>query len=307
MQKIKRTKTVEGTVAPGIINNGGHYFFINVDIYEDGMVNCWKLVDLAELRQCIASGWLASEAPAGEQLSIHDLGSYKVEQASWLFDRSGYFQHLLAKVEALNPELANIYTRTEHEKKLLDMRKITYCPDAVNFTVLQETFYKTADGSEFPIFMKRDDTNYLVNLVVYDDGTVAHYDASHEQTYTLDEVKPLFDDGTFFVSCDSPTTIVIPELGEVVLSNGGYTATVKDKYAELHDMYNKLTGQKTSLDLCREAYYDYLEYPNETARTRLKEKYELVPEHERRYLGDMDTKDADYRRIVYQPEVKREV
>ncbi|MFD1905883.1 hypothetical protein ACFSQ7_20480 [Paenibacillus rhizoplanae] len=49
MRAIRRTKTVEGTSIPGIIHNGGSYFYINVDVYEDGMVNCWELTDLKGL------------------------------------------------------------------------------------------------------------------------------------------------------------------------------------------------------------------------------------------------------------------
>lgn len=58
MRAIRRTKTVEGTSIPGIIHNGGSYFYINVDVYEDGMVNCWELTDLKGLSGKINSGWL---------------------------------------------------------------------------------------------------------------------------------------------------------------------------------------------------------------------------------------------------------
>lgn len=51
----------------------------------------------------------------------------------------------------------------------------------------------------------------------------------------------------------------------------------------------------------------YLENPIEFYRDKLREKYERVPEHERMYLGDMDTKDWDYQRILYRPDEKREV
>jgi hypothetical protein len=37
MKKIRRSKIVEGTSIPGMICNGGQYFYIGVDIYEDGL------------------------------------------------------------------------------------------------------------------------------------------------------------------------------------------------------------------------------------------------------------------------------
>jgi hypothetical protein len=56
MKKIRRSKIVEGTSIPGIIRNGGQYFYIGVDIYEDGMINCWELVDLKGLKNKIETG-----------------------------------------------------------------------------------------------------------------------------------------------------------------------------------------------------------------------------------------------------------
>ncbi len=44
-----------------------------------------------------------------------------------------------------------------------------------------------------------------------------------------------------------------------------------------------------------------------TVYRKLKEKYKAVPKHERMYLGVMDEKDSDYRRIIYRPKIKREV
>ncbi len=45
----------------------------------------------------------------------------------------------------------------------------------------------------------------------------------------------------------------------------------------------------------------------EATRERLRAAYEAVPEHQRLFLGDMDTKDGDYKRILYHPERKRQV
>lgn len=307
MQKIRRTKVIEGTVVPGIINNGGHYFYIDVDVYEDGMVNCWELVDLRGLRDKIHSNWLSPSIPAGEHLSVHGLGSYTVESANWLFNKESYFQHIKSKVKTLNPEWENIYTITAREQKSCEERRIVHSPSATNFYVTQELFYETIEGNGFTIFMKEGNKNYLVNLVIYKNGVVVRYDSSHEQTYQAEEVKALFEDGTFFTSFEAPTVVLIPDLGEVVFSRSLYSTKIEDKYTELLDMQKKLRGEQSSLEACREAYFMYLEHPSEFTRANLKEKYELVPEHERMFLGDMDTKDWDYRRIIYRPNEKREV
>ena len=53
------------------------------------------------------------------------------------------------------------------------------------------------------------------------------------------------------------------------------------------------------MGLCREAYKQYLGNPTESLKAKLKETYEKVPKHERRYVGNMDVKDIEIRMILY--------
>ena len=307
LQKIRRTKVVEGVTVPGIINNGGSYFYINVDVYEDGMSNCWELVDLNGLQEKLRSDWLTPTIPEQEELSIHGLGMYTVQEAEWKFDKPAYYKHIESKIRTINPNFENIYEITSWQKQLAEKRRITYSPTAINYYVVREMFYETITGDEFSIFMKYEDNNYLVNLVVYENGAVVCYFQGNELTYRLEEIAELFKNGTFFTDFDEPTKVILSDLGEVTFSQAIYPTNIEDKYTELIDMYKKCKGEKTSLEECREAYYQYLEDPIEFYRENLKVKYELVPEHERMFLGDMDSKDWDYRRIIYRPDEKREV
>ncbi|NEN86903.1 DUF7638 domain-containing protein [Paenibacillus elgii] len=306
MQKISRQKTIEGTRIPGIIKNM-QYHYINLDVYEDGMINCWELVDLKGLKEKIEINWLVPNVPNGEILSIFGLGAYKIKSARWNYDKKSYYMQIKNTIEKLNPKMSNIYTISKHEKELLEKRKVTYSPEAKDFYVKSEMFYQTIDGKGFTIFMNHKDISYLVNLVVYKDGRVTCYNSSFEFNYDLSELEQLFRNGTFFTDFNTPTEIVLDNFAKVTLEKGLYATEQEDKYKELIDLYSELNDKKTSLEKCREAYYRYLEYPSDYSREKLKELYELIPEHERRYLGDMDSKDSDYVRIIYRPEDKREV
>lgn len=307
MQRIRRKKEIEGTTVPGIINNGGHYFYINLDIYEDGMVNCWELVDLEGLKEKIDSGWLTPIVPGGENLSIHGLGAYKIESTNWLYDKKTYYSYIVNKIKELNPEFENIFTITKSQQKLNETRKILYSPKAVDFYVVREMFYETVEGNGFFIFMKENEEHYLVNLVVYENGLVGIYNSNFEKMYQIEEVQELFHNRILFTEFNQPLKVMIAELGEVWLSEVLYAADIEEKQKELFDIFNKLKGEKTTLEVCRDAYHNYLVNPSDFNRAYLKEKYELVPEHQRVYLGDMDSKDWDYQRIIYSPNEKREV
>ena len=85
-----------------------------------------------------------------------------------------------------------------------------------------------------------------------------------------------------------------------------YFVEKSQKFKEIEDMMKKVCEEETTLELCKEAYFEYLTDPCDYTKEKLRKAYEAVPEHERMYLGDMDSKDWDYRRILYSDK-KREV
>ncbi len=307
MQRIKRQKTIEGTRIPGIIKNG-QYYYINLDVFEDGMANCWELVDLKGLEEKLRINWLVPQIPEGENISIYGLGCYRIKSAKWKYDKRTYYKYINKVIKQLNPKLNNIYKISNEEKELLEKRRIRYSPSAIEFYVKNELGYRTKEGKGFTIFLKYSDKNFLVNLVLYEDGNIACYNSEFEIHYSLEDIKELFNNGTFFTSFANSTTIILDNFGEVTLSNELQChVNINEKYKQLVDFHNELSGNETSLEKCRNAYYQYLIYPDEETRAQLKQSYEAVPEHERVYLGDMDTRDTDYQRIIYHPEEKREV
>lgn len=307
MSKIRRTKTIEGIKVPGFICNGGRYFFNYIDVYEDGMVNCWELVDLEGLTEKLDIGWLVPKVPLGEGISIHGLGYYKVVAADWQMNKTRYQDYIHDKVRGLNPSFTNIYQISNEEKKLWQERRVKYSPSPEDFVVTQEVGYSTEPGDGFTIFMKHRGRNYLVRLLVYRHDTVICYCPHFELTFKLDQMRKLWDEGIFFTSIKTRTPIIWDDLGILTVIDGGYACDVEEKFKEFMDISSRVKGEKSVIEKCREAYFNYLEYPNEYTRSKLKEAYEIVPEHQRMYLGDMDNKDYDYVRIIYHPEQKREV
>lgn len=306
MRRINRQKTIEGTTIPGFINNM-HYHFINVDVYEDGMVNCWELVDFNGLKEKLRSNWLVPKVPDGESISIFNLGSYTIQSAKWEFNSRSYYKHIKRIVRKLNPQFANIYKITSHERRDCEKRKVKLSPPSKDFYVTSELGYQTVEGKSTSVFIRIESGNYLVNLTVYKTGKVICFNGESEISYNMESIKELFENGTFFTNIENPTPVIIKGLGEIVFSHTSFSTDIGEKYRELLDIFKSLRGEESSIDRCRKSYYEYLEHPLELNRQRLKQFYELVPEHERLYLGDMDTRDSDYQRIIYTPNLKREV
>lgn len=308
MTKVVRHQRIEGISLAGIVNNGG-YYYSDVEVYEDGRIDVWGMEDLATIksRLTIPSLQLMAQIPDGETLSIHGLGDYRVKNTVWRHTRESYYQLILETVKRLNPEMANLYYCTEREQALWRERQVKLIAKSSPFRVVNERFYETEVGQSSRFFLRRKDENYLVNAVVYKSGQVQISCPFFDFLITLGEFKQRVKSGEFFTEFTEETTIQLAELGVVTfeVDEYGYTETIADKLEEMEVEYEKLNGNDR-LQICRNAYHDYLEYPNERLRERLHKAWLDVPESMRCYLGDMDSRDSDYRRILF-TDKKREV
>jgi len=70
---------------------------------------------------------------------------------------------------------------------------------------------------------------------------------------------------------------------------------------EVLDEIEELNGRPTSLNRCRAALETYKKNKSEKHKELVAATYEAVPEHNRCFLGDMDTGDFEYRRILGLP------
>lgn len=68
-----------------------------------------------------------------------------------------------------------------------------------------------------------------------------------------------------------------------------------------------ISDEPTAYNLCIYACHEYLIEPSDWTREVLRKAYEAVPAHERVYLGSMNDRGRDYRRILLTPERKCEV
>ncbi|WP_099222674.1 DUF7638 domain-containing protein [Listeria costaricensis] len=306
--KIERQKRIEGTTISGIIENGG-YHFTHVEIYQDGLINAWDLEDLNSMETRLQEPRLqvVTEVPPGKLLSIFGLGSYQILSANWAHTPASYLELIKAKVAELNPRLENLYTFSEEERALWKERKIGLSAKSKVYHEIPGWFYDTEVGEAIPFFFKKDDENYLVRVAVFKSGLVQVACSAFEWTLDIAEVKTRFHAGDFFTEFQEPLVVHLGELGVATIGHPEhhYPIELEDKIEELFMAHERLNG-KDRFQICRDAYHAYLEYPEDFYREELRKAYLAIPEHERMYLGDMDSKDGDYRRILFSDE-KREV
>ena len=88
-------------------------------------------------------------------------------------------------------------------------------------------------------------------------------------------------------------------MGSFIVDSEKWAITSDDLLLEAADLFARLNGQLTSSDKCLACYDAFLAAPTVANREALREAYEAVPQHNRMYLGDMDTKDVPIRMIIY--------
>ena len=160
--------------------------------------------------------------------------------------------------------------------------------------------YREANGKQIPgvslsAFIHNGGTYFFTGIKVYKDGMIDCW-----ELVSFDRFIKKVRQGWVVTT--------IPEGAEVSLSGliafkaGEVMNFVKEEefVKEVADEIERLNGRTTSADKCREAYKEFLEKQTEDARERLREAYESIPEHNRRYvLGDQDVKDIPVRMIIY--------
>lgn len=301
MGKIYRYQRVEGKYFPGIINNV-NYFFTTVALYEDGVIDCWKKVEFQDIKNVIEKGWLCCEAPNGKNISIFQVGNYTIKSAKWKYNKETYYKTIIDNLKELNPKIENINKITreipeeDYKKEILFLSKPFRLEHKINF-------HQWFNGDNTFIFYNLGGQLYLTTLTAYEDKTF-EIGLLEEKYFSLEEIKEMFEKN--ILTTEVKDRFFIKDFAEIEIEKINYFVEKSQKLKEIEDMMKKVCEEETTLKLCREAYFNYLEDPCDYTKNELRKAYEAVPEHERIYLGDMDSKDWDYQRILYSDK-KREV
>lgn len=306
MSKVYRKQKIEGIDIGGIIENGS-YFYSALSIYEDGIIGCWEKYDLQQFQEALNSGWVVPQIPLGKEISIFGIGDFKVSNARWLYDKDSYYDYIVGLVRQMNPEMQNIYRTTQREIDKWEKYRISFSASSTPFKIGNSFGYQMIDGGQCNLFYKKEEMIYLTFLTAYEDKTI-QIAAAGEEFFSPDQVEVMFAEGILLTCPEEGQWVKLEGLGEICVGKPEYEpVTGAEKQKEIAEMIKKVAGEADAHERCQKAYHQYLIEPNNYTREALRKAYEAVPEHERMYLGDMDSKDWDFRRILHHPDRKREV
>lgn len=263
--------------------------------------------DLYQFQDSLERGWVVPQIPIGESLSVFQLGDFPVLDARWIHNKESYYEYIVGIVWHLNPEMKNLYCEQPRVTQKWQDARVLRTASPTECKMKNKIGYSLYDGKSHFVFYKGENNLELTFLTAYEDKTL-RIEAKGDIYYSLDEIFEMFDNHELVVSIDDKQWIKIEGLGEVLLGEDEYGGIqINEMKAIIREMVLNIAGEETAHNKCVRAYHQYLEYPSDFRREMLRKAYEAVPESERMFLGDMDTRDSDYIRILYHPDKKREV
>lgn len=308
LTKITRTEILEGFSIPGIIHNM-QYHFTDLQIYSDGLISCWGMVDLPMFKDKLNKGWVVTSIPNGKPISIFNLGHWYIEDAEWEHTKESLYEFVYSLVKQLNPTLENLHNYNGSDSKMIGKvnvakHSMSTNPKPYYYDDRNSLFPKKNNGEKFHVFFRNDDSKtYLAELSLYKSGHIEITNLPVKKTFKFDELNKLTNKGTIATELKIGEIVTILNLGSFKIKSGD-GVNIKFKIDELTDKFNEMNGRENSIAKCARIFEDYKHNPTKKLKNELREAYEVVPEHQRIFVGTMDTKDYEVKQIIYGDIVK---
>ncbi len=306
LSRIYRKEELEGVLTPAIINNGGlssigGFFFIDLEVFENGRVDYWELEDFEHFKEKVKKEWVATSIPDAYPISIHGLGQWKIDKGNWLYDKNSFIEYIWKIVKTLNPNLNNIYKYSPKKKNNIGISEtgngIIYKNEKND-----KFFPKKITGKSIDLFLKNKSEYDLARLDIYDENSIIVSRIKNPFEISLDKLEEMIKNKEIISQPEIGKRVNIFNFGSFEIKQEDYSYSISEKLIEVKDIINTLKGLPSAIELCRIAYSEYIEKPSQELKENLKSTYENIPEHQRMYVGDMDTKDWEVRSIIYENE-----
>jgi uncharacterized protein (TIGR02996 family) len=287
---------VYGKAIPAFIHNGD-YFLSTVDTYADGAINCWGFVDLPLFRGKLAQGWVVPRAEMGGTLSIHNLGQARVAAAQWDLTTDDLERNVKDTLREFNPAMEGLLDMQGTDTEIRN--GVRYAKGAglggakpYRITLAGEE----VAGAELPVLEVVADGYRLRRWLIYADG-LTQLGYANELT-SPELVARMFEEGRLTLSVPAEAWVTLDGLGRFQAGEGFWFIEPGERLREASDLLEQLRGGSGAIRRCIEAHRAYRSGPNRERREALREAYEAVPRHLRRFCGDMDSKDGPIRRVL---------
>ncbi len=299
------TRTLNGVSFPAIIHNGT-YFLADIGVYEDGIVDCWGSVDLKQFKKKVSSGWVKTSLPDGAILSAHHLANMTVTNAQWSMTPRSLTKRVKSIIKALNPKLINLYDMAGDDIDLsrkIGVEKVNRMSNATwRKDERMSLISRRVKGVSQKAFWRTNGKVHVVTVSLFNDDQVQITGAGEELVMSF---GALCEDERL-TSARKGDRVQVSGLCSFDLADIEFTIPKDDFLSELEIARDRLLGRETPVSRTVTAFKAFQDTPTTKTLEYLRTAYESVPEHMRRYCGNMDSKDIPIRIALYgEQEIER--
>ena len=94
---------ISGTYLHAFIHNGD-YFLTEIKIYADGKIDCWGLVDFAEFKEKVRTGWVVTQIPEGSKIKVSNLAILTATGVNAFVDEDEFVKEVSDEIRDLKGE-----------------------------------------------------------------------------------------------------------------------------------------------------------------------------------------------------------
>lgn len=297
---IVRSKPIGKTYGRSIslLINNWNCHVTTVDVYEDGSIDCWGFVDLALFREKLRAKWVVPRPKTDQSLSVYNFGFTGVQEGAWAQTTRAISKEVELVVRRLNPKMHNLVDM--HGSDTEERGNVRYAklnPSDKKFFRRDETTAIEILAESVPVLRLTHGAFELTRLLIYSDG-MCQIGVDRKLTF-LRDLHSLFDQAVISNTAPAGSRIVLPGLGEFRATTDFGSVSIHDRLGEVHDKLNVLNERPSVIAICSRLFQEYETEPSQQTLEALRYAYEAVPTHLRPYCGDMDTKDAAIRAVLF--------
>ena len=102
----KTSRIQDGVEIPGMYTyvfiRNGWYFVSEIKVYQDGMIDCWDLVDFEGFKQKITQGWVVTTLPNDALVSVSRVARFTVTAVHSALKEEEFIKEVADAIEELN-------------------------------------------------------------------------------------------------------------------------------------------------------------------------------------------------------------
>lgn len=283
------------------IHNANHYF-VNLPVYADGLIDAWELLDVPLFTQKVRSGWVTPRVPDTETISVHGLGTWRIADGRWDLTPDALLDLVNATIGRLNPDRRNLHDCAGQTTKKVGKMNVSILGTSRPVAVRADgdsPLSSLLPGKSLSLWCRQDDRVWLSDMRVFKDGSVELGRLPRPLTLNRGELQAMAAAGEVLTDPPVGQRVCIHGLGSFVIDEAQFTTDLDQLLLEISDVVDTLNDRPDAIARCRQRFSDFQRSPTPENKEELRRAYEAIPEHNRMYVGDMDTKDIPIRMVLY--------